>query len=171
MPKASKGLLGSKWASDAFPASPSPTSPKYPDPSTLEPVYRSEDWLSDLSAEYKALSVKTKNASETQPTPASPATQPAGVQTAAQTAKPFTSESRHLGQDTVKSSDASQGATSVQPAGRAVAPDQTSGTNAGPSAELGHSATSAQSVSDQGGIFNDSAFKDWYNSQFMRRKA
>lgn len=171
VPKASKGLLGSKWASDAFPGPPSPVTSKYPDPSTLEPVYRSDNWLADLSAEYQAMSVKTNNTFETQPTRTSPAIQPASVQTAAQNTKPPIRESQHSSQNTVKSSVAPQKDTTIQPAGRTVAPNQTSDTNAGPSVEPGRVATSVQAVSDHGGIFNDSAFKDWYNSQFMRRKA
>lgn len=171
VPKASKGLLSSKWASDTFPGSPSPMTSQYPDPSTLEPVYRSDDWLADLSAEYQAMSVKTNNTSETQPTRTSPAIQPAGVQTAAQTAKPPISESQPSGQDIVKSSVNPQEDTTVQSTGHTVAPNQTPVTNAGRSVESGRVATPVQAVSDHGGIFNDSAFKDWYNSQFMRRKA
>lgn len=117
------------------------------------------------------MSVKTINTSETQPTRTSPAIQAAGVQPAAQTAKPQIRESQHPSQNTVKSPVAPQKDTTMQPAGRTVAPNQTSDTNAGPSVESSRVATSVQAVRDHGGIFNDSAFKDWYNSQFMRRKA
>lgn len=213
VPKASKGLMSSKWASFASPSSPSPLTQKYPDPATLEPVYVSKDWLSDLSAEYKALSVKTKHSDETQSTRMSPAIQPTGAQTAAQTTKsPASGSTQHSGQTAVNLSAASQADTAVQPAGRPIAPyastqgqtfyspsgpsptGPTGGsagfheqavpqqnTNAKPSAEFIHTPESAQAVNDQspapttntapGGIFNDSAFKDWYNSQFMRRKA
>lgn len=209
----SKGLLSSRWAF-ASPSSPSPATPKYPDPATLEPVYRSRDWLSDLSEEYKSMSVKTKNAAETQPTRISPTVQVAGTRSAAQTVRPpntgATAESQHFGQTTVNLSATSQVDTPVQPAGRPVAPDavqsqnlgrrpgtstagttggsagfheqpQQHNTNAIPSVEPSGAPASAQAVSNQspepatntapGGIFNDSAFKDWYNSQFMRRKA
>lgn len=209
----SKGLMSSRWSSSASPASPSPLTPKYPDPATLEPVYVSKDWLSDLSAEYKALSVKTKHSGETQPTQVNPAIQPAGAQTAAQTTKPPASgATQHSGQTTVNLSAASKADTAVQPAGRPVAPDavtrsqtldrrsgpsptgpiggsagfheqpvQQNNTNASPSAEPSRTPASTQAVNDPspapttntapGGIFNDSAFKDWYNSQFMRGKA
>lgn len=210
----SKGLLSSRWAF-ASPSSPSPMTTQYPDPATLEPVYRSKDWLSDLTEEYKALSVKAKNASETQPTPISPAAQPAGTQRAIQTVNPPnagpTAQRQPFGQTTVDSTAASQGGPSVQTAGRPVAVDaiqsqtfdRRTGTSpaaptggsvgfhekpipqhntiVSPAVELGRTPDSAQTVSDQspapttntapGGIFNDSSFKDWYNSQFMRRKA
>lgn len=157
MPRASKGLLGSKWAAGLSPASPSPMTMKFPDPSTLEPVYRSEDWLSDLSAEYKELSIKTKNTSENQPTRQAPPTRPPGVQIAAETVKTPTVESQQI-------------ATTVASRKNATV-KQAADTNPGPSAEFGRSAPSAPAASNQGGIFNDSAFKDWYNSQFMRRKS
>lgn len=210
VPKPSKGLMSSKWASFASPSSPSPWTRQYPDPATLEPVYVSDDWLSDLSAEYKKLSVKTKLSGEDQPTRTSPAVQPTVAQTAAQTAKPPASEAtQHSGQATFNLSAASQADTAAQSGARPVAPDAgtqnqtfdrrsgpsptgpaggTAGfheqpvhnTNARPSAEVSHVPSPARAVNDQspapttntapGGIFNDSAFKDWYNSQFMRRK-
>ncbi|KAG6365042.1 hypothetical protein INS49_006648 [Diaporthe citri] len=213
VPKPSKGLMSSKWASFASPSSPSPSTHKFPDPATLEPVYVSKDWLSDLSAEYEALAVKNKHAGETQPSRISPAIQPTGTQTAAHTAKPPASgATQHSGQTTINLSAASQADTAVQSAARPVAPDastqgqtfdrrsgpsptrpaegssgfreqpvQQNNTNANPSAEPSHTPASAHAANDQspapttntapGGIFNDSAFKDWYNSQFMRRKA
>ena len=200
---ASKGLLRSRWASFASPSSPSSATPQYPDPSTLEPVYRSEDWLADLSAEYKAMPIKHKNTTETQPAHTSSATSSDATQTAAGTTKP-----QHSGQNTVNSSARFQRDTLVQRGGRPVAPDavprsqifdrRSTGPNRGsagfqeqsvpqhdpntsPSAEPCRTSASAQTVIDQpsapttntapGGIFNDSAFKDWYNSQFMRGKA
>lgn len=210
----SKGLLSSRWAF-ASPSSPSPATTKYPDPATLEPVYRSQDWLSDLSEEYKTLSVNNKNAAETQPTQASPAVQVARTQSAAQTVKPLnvgaTAQSQHFEQTTVNLSAASQVDTSVQPTDRPVTPDaarsqtsdrrpgpspagptrgsagfheqpvQQQNNNAMPSVEFNGTQASAQAISGKspepttntspGGIFNDSAFKDWYNSQFMRRKS
>ncbi|KAK7733225.1 hypothetical protein SLS63_004754 [Diaporthe eres] len=212
VPKPSKGLMSSKWASFASPSSPSPSTQNYPDPATLEPVYVSNDWLSDLSAEYKALSVKTKLSGEGQPTRISPAVQPTSAQPAAQTTKPPTSEAtQHSGQTTFNLPAASQGDTAAQSGANPVAPDvgtqrqtfdrrsgpsptgptgdtagfheqpvQQNNTNASPSPEVSHIPSSARAVNDQspapttntapGGIFNDSAFKDWYNSQFMRRK-
>lgn len=211
---AGRGLLSSRWAARAPPSSPFPLTPKYPDPSTLEPVYRSDDWLSDLSEEYKALSVKTKNASETRTTQASPANKSADVQNAAQAVKTpasgATAQSQHSGR--VNMPATSQTDTTTQPAGRPVAPVTVTypqksdrppvssptgpiggpagfpgqtvpqhNANARPSAEPSRTAASTQAANDQspapttntapGGIFNDSAFKDWYNSQFMRRKA
>lgn len=209
----SRGLLSSRWASRAPRSSPSPLTPKYPDPSTLEPVYRSDDWLSDLSEEYKALSVKTKNAAETRTTQTSPANK-SDEQNAAQAVKTppsgATAHPQHSGR--VNMPATSQKDTTVQPAGRPVAPAtvtqhqkldrppvsspngpirgstglprqpvQEQNINASPSAEPSRAAASTQAANDQspapttntapGGIFNDSAFKDWYNSQFMRRNA
>ncbi|KAG8161718.1 hypothetical protein KVR01_008705 [Diaporthe batatas] len=166
MPKASKGLLGSKWAATTSPASPSATNTQYPDPSTLEPVYRSEDWLSDLSAEYKESSINTRNASENQPIRKAPLTQPNAAKTAAETAKPPTSEPQQPAQNPSNFSAASQNTTT-----RTFAPQKVAGTNSGPSSEFGRPSPSAQSASTQSAIFNDSAFKDWYNTQFMRPKA
>lgn len=206
----SKGLLSSRWAF-ASPSSPSPMSTQYPDPATLEPVYRSKDWLSDLSEEYKALTVKTENAAETQSTRPSPTAQSAGTQNAAQTVKPpnigATAQPQHFGQTTVNFSAASRVDTSVQPAGGPALKTQNFDSRSGPSpagltrgsasfpkqpvqqnntkasaaVEPSRTPASTQAVSDQptssttntapGGIFNDSAFKDWYNSQFMQRKA
>jgi hypothetical protein len=163
MPKASsKGLLGSRWASNEPPASPSSpyTTIKYPDPSTLEPVYRSEDWLSDLSAEYQTLSVKGKNTSQTAPAPTIPAHLPVGMQIGSKTKPPTSESQQRSGQNTTN-----QEATPMKPAGPA-----------GPTAELGRTATTSEKPVPEkpvnpSGIFNDSAFKDWYNTQFMRRKA
>lgn len=86
MATVSKGLLDSKWASSEFPSfssfSPSST-PIYPDPSTLEPVYRSADWLSDLSAEYKAMNLKKMNAAKIQHTQTRPVVKLPNAQTPA----------------------------------------------------------------------------------------
>lgn len=168
MPKISKGLLGSKWAAKTSPASPSPLAMKYPDPSTLEPVYRSDDWLSDYK---KELSIKTKNTSENQPTRQTPPTQPTGVQSACETVKTPTSESRQPGQNLTNLSAASPKRNTMQAAAHTVAPKQASDNKSGPSAEFGRTPPSVPAASNQGGVFNDSAFKNWYNSQFMRRKA
>ncbi|POS74788.1 hypothetical protein DHEL01_v206816 [Diaporthe helianthi] len=173
MPGASKGLLGSRWAAGTFPASPSSMTMKFPDPSTLEPVYRSEDWLSDLSAEHEEFSIKTRSSSVSQPTRQAPLTQPAAAPTAAETMKPRASESQQPGQNPATFSAASQKLenAAVQAASDAVAPKQSPDTNSGSSDEFGKATPSAQAASKQGGVFNDSAFKDWYNSQFMNRKA
>lgn len=200
---ASKGLLSSRWASLASPSYSSPSTPQYPDPSTLKPVYRSEDWLADLSAEYKAMSIKNKDAVETLPAHTSSTTPSANAQTPAGTTKP-----QQSGQNTVDLSALPKTDTVVQPGGHPIASDaatrsqifdkRSTGPTRGPagfqkhlvqhqnsdashSAEPSRTPASEPAVIDQppapttntapGGIFNDSAFKDWYNSQFMRRKA
>lgn len=202
----SKGLQGSRWALAT------PSTPKYPDPSTLEPVYRSKNWLADLAEENKAESVKTKHAAETQPIRSNPAIQPAGPQTAALAMKNpvigTQGQSQHFGQTNSNFPAASQPDTTTQPASRRVASHadpqsqtferrvmsppagptegpaglhQQQNTNASPFVDPSRAPISAQAASDKprapttniapGGIFNDTSFKDWYNSQFMRRKA
>ncbi|KAL1880708.1 hypothetical protein Daus18300_001322 [Diaporthe australafricana] len=120
----SKGLLDSKWASSEFPSFSSFSSsstPIYPDPSTLEPVYVSADWLSDLSAENKAMNLKKMNAAKVQPTQTRPVVKLPDAQTPT-AAKGLTAQHQngiqprqHSGQTAVNSSAAAaQASPTVQ---------------------------------------------------------
>ncbi|KAK2604999.1 hypothetical protein N8I77_007881 [Diaporthe amygdali] len=210
-----KGLYGSRWAASASKnESHSSLAPQYPDPSTLEPVYRSSDWLSDLSAEYKALSIKKKGAAEAQSAQASSTIQSNDVQSAARSVGPPSSGvTVQSGKITVKlpphsaeveptvqtsCNPAAFDAPSQGPAfGQHPTPPltrtsrgaadlrmpsvQRPNTDVSPAVEPSRAPAFAQPVdkkpltppanTSSASPFNDVAFKDWYNTKFMNRKA